>query len=107
MQAPHASAHGLTEEWGEHERTRRRPPPRKGSRRGSTRVWVLTMVRSFLSRRLPRRRTMTILTRWRMRKRLPPRKEVDNETYFGYDPDREVDVWVEYQAAMHDPMFAY
>ena len=33
--------------------------------------------------------------------------EVDNETYFGYDPDREVDVWVEYQAAMHDPMFAY
>ena len=62
---------------------------------------------SFLSRRLPRRRTMTILTRWRMRKRLPPRKEVDNETYFGYDPDREVDVWVEYQAAMHDPMFAY
>ena len=29
---------------------------------------------SFLSRRLPRRRTMTILTRWRMRKRLPPRK---------------------------------
>ena len=74
------------------------PPPR---------VWVLTMVRSFLSRRLPRRRTMTILTRWRMRKRLPPRKEVDNETYFGYDPDREVDVWVEYQAAMHDPMFAY
>ena len=33
--------------------------------------------------------------------------EVDNETYFGYDPDREVDVWVEYQAVMHDPMFAY
>ena len=34
-------------------------------------------------------------------------EEVDNETYFGCDPDREVDVWVEYQAVMHDPMFAY
>ena len=33
--------------------------------------------------------------------------EVDNETHFGYDPDREVDVWVEYQAAMQDPMFAH
>jgi hypothetical protein len=33
--------------------------------------------------------------------------EVDNETHFGYDPDREVDVWVEYQAAMQDPMSAY
>ena len=33
--------------------------------------------------------------------------EVDNETHFGYDPDREVDVWVEYQAVMQDPMFAY
>ena len=31
-------------------------------------------------------------------------EEVDNETYFGYDPDREVDVWAEYQAAMQDPM---
>ncbi len=33
--------------------------------------------------------------------------EVDNETYFGYDPDREVDARVEYQTAMQDPMFAY
>jgi hypothetical protein len=32
--------------------------------------------------------------------------EVDNETHFGYDPDREVDVWVEYQAAMQVPMSA-
>ena len=30
----------------------------------------------------------------------------DNERHFGYDPDREVDVWDEYQAAMKDPMFA-
>ena len=33
--------------------------------------------------------------------------EEDNERHFGYDPDWEVDVWVEYQAAMPDPMFAY
>ena len=33
--------------------------------------------------------------------------EEDNERHFGYDPDWEVDVWVEYQAAMQDPMFAY
>ena len=36
--------------------------------------------------------------------------EEDNERSerrFGYDPDREVDVWDEYQAAMQDPMFAY
>ena len=33
--------------------------------------------------------------------------EEDNERHFGYDPDREVDVWVEYQAAMQDPMFAH
>jgi len=36
--------------------------------------------------------------------------EEDNErseSRFGYDPDREVDVWDEYQAAMDDPMFAY
>ena len=36
--------------------------------------------------------------------------EEDNERSerrFGYDPDREVDVWAEYQAAMEDPMFAY
>ena len=33
--------------------------------------------------------------------------EEDNERHFGYEPDREVDVWVEYQAAMQDPMFAY
>ena len=30
-----------------------------------------------------------------------------SERRFGYDPDREVDVWVEYQAAMQDPRFAY
>ena len=30
----------------------------------------------------------------------------DNERHFGYDPDREVDVWDEYQAALKDPMFA-
>ena len=36
--------------------------------------------------------------------------EVENERSerrFGYDPDREVDVWAEYQAAMEDPMLAY
>ena len=36
--------------------------------------------------------------------------EEDNgrsERLFGYDPDRDVDVWDEYQAAMDDPMFAY
>ena len=36
--------------------------------------------------------------------------EEDNERSerrFGYDPDREVDVWAEYQAAMEDPLFAY
>jgi len=36
--------------------------------------------------------------------------EEDNERSerrFGYYPDREVDVWDEYQAAMDDPMFAY
>ena len=33
--------------------------------------------------------------------------EEDNERLFGYDPDREVDVWAEYQAAMEDPLFAY
>ena len=35
--------------------------------------------------------------------------EEDNrrsERLFGYDPDRVVDVWDEYQAAMEDPMFA-
>ncbi len=30
-----------------------------------------------------------------------------SEQLFGYDPDRDVDVWAEYQAAMEDPMFAY
>ena len=33
--------------------------------------------------------------------------EEDNERLFGYDPDREVDVWEEYQAVMDDPMLAY
>ena len=33
--------------------------------------------------------------------------EGDNDRHFGYDPDREVDVCVEYQAAMQDPMFVY
>ena len=33
--------------------------------------------------------------------------EEDNERLFGYDPDREVDAWVEFQAAMQDPKFAY
>ena len=36
--------------------------------------------------------------------------EEDNERSerrFGYDPDREVDVWAEYQSAMQDPMLAY
>ncbi len=36
--------------------------------------------------------------------------EEDNERSerrFGYDPDKKVDVWDEYQAAMDDPMFAY
>jgi hypothetical protein len=36
-------------------------------------------------------------------------REEDNERSerrFGYDPDRKVDVWDEYQAAMGDPMFA-
>jgi hypothetical protein len=36
--------------------------------------------------------------------------EEDNrrsERLFGYDPDRVVDVWEEYQAAMEDPMLAY
>ena len=66
---------------------RRRPTPRKGSRRGSTRVWVLTVMRSFLSRRPPRRTTMTIQTRWRMMKHLPRATEEeaweeDNERHF-------------------------
>jgi hypothetical protein len=30
-----------------------------------------------------------------------------SERLFGYDPDMDVDVWNEYQAAMEDPMFAY
>ena len=37
-------------------------------------------------------------------------REEDNrrsERLFGYDPDRDGDVWHEYQAAMEDPMFAY
>ena len=37
-------------------------------------------------------------------------REEDNERSerrFEYDPDRKVDVWAEYQAAMEDPMFAY
>ena len=100
---------------GSTRRTRRRPTPRKGSRRGSTRVWVLTVMWSFLSRRPPRRTTMTIQTRWRMMKHLPPRKKPGRRTTRGTSdtiptgkyPDREVDVWVEYQAAMQDPMFAY
>jgi hypothetical protein len=36
--------------------------------------------------------------------------EEDNERSerrFGYDPDREIDVWEEYQAVMDDPMLAY
>ena len=33
--------------------------------------------------------------------------EKDNERLFGYDPDRDADVWDEYLAAMEDPMFAY
>jgi len=36
--------------------------------------------------------------------------EEDNERserIFGYDPDREVDVWEEYQAVKDDPMLAY
>ena len=36
--------------------------------------------------------------------------EEDNERSerrFGYDPEREVDVWEEYQAVMDDPMLAY
>ncbi len=36
--------------------------------------------------------------------------EEDNERserIFGYNPDREVDVWTEYQSAMQDPMLAY
>jgi hypothetical protein len=36
--------------------------------------------------------------------------EEDNrrsEPLFGSDPDRDDDVWEEYQAAMDDPMFAY
>jgi hypothetical protein len=36
--------------------------------------------------------------------------EEDNqrsEQLFGYDPDRDGDVWDEYPAAMEDPMFAY
>ena len=32
--------------------------------------------------------------------------EEDNERLFGYDLDREVDVWAEYQAAIEDPLFA-
>ena len=37
-------------------------------------------------------------------------REEDNarsERLFGYDPDRDVNVWDEYQAAMEDPMLAY
>ena len=30
-----------------------------------------------------------------------------SERYFGYDPDRAVDPWEEYQAVMEDPMLAY
>ncbi len=91
-----------TVEWeseGEHEEDEE---ARKGSRRGSTRVWVLTGMRSFPSRRLPRRTTMTIQTGWRMMKHLPPRKKTGRRTTRGTS-----DTWVEYQAAMQDPMFAY
>jgi len=30
-----------------------------------------------------------------------------SESRFGYDPDRTVDPWAEYQAVMEDPMLAY
>ena len=30
-----------------------------------------------------------------------------SERRFGYDPERDVDVWEEYQAVMDDPMLAY
>ena len=43
------------------------------------------------------------------RKRERENWEEDNERserLFGYEPDRDVDVWDEYQAAMEDPMFA-
>jgi hypothetical protein len=49
----------------------------------------------------------------RQPRHLPPRKKTGrrpnerSERLFGYDPDRDVDVWDEYQAAMEDPMFAY
>ena len=57
---------------------------------------------------------MTIEPRWRMRQHLTVTEEEDweedkrrSERFFGYEPDRVVDAWNEYQAAMEDPMFAY
>jgi hypothetical protein len=69
---------------------------------------------SLPSHRPPRRTRMTIEPRWRMRQHLPVTEEEDwekdnrrSERFFGYEPDRVVDAWNEYQAAMEDPMFAY
>ena len=67
-----------TEEWeseGEHEEDEEASATEQGESEGEHEgVGADDGAQSFLSRRLPRRRTMTILTRWRMRKRLPPRK---------------------------------
>jgi hypothetical protein len=52
---------------------------------------------------------MTIQPRWSEDDAASATEE-DNqrsERLFGYDPDRDVDVWDENRAAMEDPMFAY
>jgi hypothetical protein len=95
---------------GEHEEDEEPTATEAGGSEGSNESGVLTVMRSFPSHRPPRRTTMTIQPRWRMMQHLEEDWEEDNrrsERLFGYDPDRVVDVWDEYQAAMEDPMFAY
>ena len=57
---------------------------------------------------------MTIQPRWSEDDAASATEEEDweednqrSERLFGYDPDRDVDVWDENRAAMEDPMFAY
>jgi len=68
---------------GSTRRTRSRPPQRQAGRRGATRVGVLTVMRSFPSHRPPRRTTMTIQPRWRMMQHLPPRMKTGRRTTGG------------------------
>jgi hypothetical protein len=72
-----------TVEWeseGEHEEDEEASDTEEGESEGER---VLTVMRSFLSRRPPRRSTMSIQTRWRKMKHLPPRKKPGRRTTRG------------------------